>query len=394
MPLTAVLDGRPIFIFDHDARALANIASLVRRRRQSLRCKDCAHAMTVVMPALRSWHFRHLSAAPVDCHYVIARESDAHRDLKGRIYDMCRARGWDAEVEWRVPGTNRRADVWARDELGRQFTFEVQLSVIPDDTAYDRSSDHLRAGLTPVWLIEGDLRSWAFPEGAKRVRIERRDGWALIGMGDPIQSEVVTTSVNDHLFMHARRARVLPLSKLLPLLDAPAPAPSPRRLHDQQRSHQADSRPRALTARVRQSPKPAKTQAIARANEPAARPLHDITAQPRPTTTRASASRRYQRNPDLPDHVNVIDRLRSLAGVLTDADVPDAARFERMRDLPRSHWTDRHIAVALKEVWEQRFWLWEHDWESGCGACGLPLDSVLIRRGYHLGCARTLLSCH
>jgi len=162
MPLTAVLDGQPIYVLDHDASELAAIAYAVRKRHRSLRCKDRAHAMTVVMPR-RPWHFRHATSAPTNCRFGSARESDEHRDLKRRFYDLCRACGWNAEVEWQVPGTKRRADVWAQDALGRQFAFEVQLSKVRDDSTYARSVDHLQAGLTPVWLIASDVRCWAFP---------------------------------------------------------------------------------------------------------------------------------------------------------------------------------------------------------------------------------------
>lgn len=349
MPLTAVLDGRPVFVFDHDSASLANIASLVKRRRLSLRCKDCAHAMTVVMPGRRSWHFRHLPGAPTDCHFAIARESEAHRDLKRRIYDMCRAREWDAEVEWRVAGTNRRADVWARDHLGRQFTFEVQLSAIRDDTCYDRSSDHLRAGFTPVWLVEGDLRPWAFPEGTKRVRLQRLGDWILTGMGDPVHTEDMHGSSAEDLFLHVRSARVLAFTKLLPLLDAPAPVPSPARLNrDVGHLSPLDVlRPLALPAPARTTGEAADGHPKRLATDQLPMPINSVVAPRRKFVTQASTSKRYRRNPDLPDHVVVIERLRSLATVLADASMPDRDRFERIRDLPRPRWTADHLAAAL-----------------------------------------------
>lgn len=388
MPLTAVLDGQPIFIFDHDARELANIASLVKRRRQSLRCKDCTHAMTVVMPGRRSWHFRHLPGASVDCHYVIARESEAHLELKRRIYDMCRARGWDAEVEWHVPGTSRRADVWARDYLGRQFTFEVQLSAIPDATAYDRSSDHLRAGFTPVWLVEGDLRSWAFPDGAKRARLQWHDDWMLIGIGDPVGTDEIVMPTDGDLFTYARIAKSLALTKLLPLLDAPAPLPS--RPIGASRSGQTspfrDRTPLALPAGAQPVLPPADDAPQGAAADEIVQSQPVAGVQRLRVPQRPSASKRYRRNPDLPDHVVVIDRLQSLASVLTDAPTSYRDRFERIRDLPRRAWTQEHLLAALELVWRHRIWLWEQGWQSGCGRCGLPLDPDFVRRGYHFGC--------
>lgn len=395
MPLTAVLDGRPIFVFDHDAPALANIASLVKRRCLSLRCKDCAYAMTIVMSGRRRWHFRHLPGAPADCHFVIARESDAHRDLKRRIYDMCRAREWEAEAEWRVPGTSRRADVWARDHLGRQFTFEVQLSAIRDDTCYDRSSDHLRAGFTPVWLVEGDLRSWAFPEGTKRVRLQRLGDWVLTGMGGPISAEDVQGRVAEDLLLHARTARALAFTKLLSLLDAPAPVPSPTsfRRVDGHRSPLVDRRPLALPAPARAASEPSYGRPKRLTADQLPMPLNSVAAPRRMFVKQTSTSKRYLRNPDLPDHVVVIDRLRSLATVLAHASMPDRDRFERMRELPLPQWTADHLATALKEIWVHRLWLWERDWEPCCGGCGLPLDPVLIRRGYHLGCFAPKIRC-
>lgn len=379
MPLTAVLDGRPIFIFDHDAPALATIASQVKRRQQSLRCKDCAHQMTIVMPARRTWHFRHLPSAPTACHFVIARESDTHRELKRRIYDMCRARGWEAEVEWRVPGTSRRADVWTRDHLGRQFTFEVQLSAIPDDTSFERSNDHLRAGLTPVWLVQGDLRSWAFPEGVQRVRLHRQDDWVLTGMGEPVDSGEMQATAESDLFMYARTARSVPFAKLLPLLDAPLPTPSP--------SYRIVSRTSSAQSTACETPLALPTADAARRRDSGrpSYPLADWARRKRLDRLDRARAKRKQR---LLERAVVIETLRSLADSLTEAPDADAIRFRLMADTPASAWTDKQFSAALHDIWSHRMWLRDRGWQPICGVCGLPVDVTFIRSGVHAECRK------
>ena len=379
MPLTAVLDGRPIFIFDHDAPALANIASLAKRRRQSIHCKDCSHAMTVVMPARRSWHFRHLAGAPADCRFVVARESDAHRELKRRIYDMCRARGWDAEVEWGVPGTNRRADVWARDHLGRQFTFEVQLSAIPDDTSYARSVDHIQAGLTPVWLIAGDLRAWAFPNDAKRVRLQRHGDWVLTGHGDvKCDEDLGWVSDAPAAPPYGRKTRVLGLSILLPLLDSPAPTPVGRRetQHRGLPPGAAATTPLAL---------PGSTAPVTKNKGGSVQTLGEWARYKRLARLNRARSANKQLRVD---QAAIIDRLRTLAAVLSDAGGVDAFRYRQMTELPLADWTRKHYTTALAEIWSHRFWLRDLGWQPFCGGCGLALDEALIRSGVHVGCYR------
>ena len=101
-------------------------------------------------------------------------------------------------------------------------------------------------------------------------------------------------------------------------------------------------------------------------------PLNSVTAPRRMFVKQPSTSKRYRRNPDLPDHVVVIGRLRSRATVLVDASVTGRDHFERMRDLPQPQWTADHLAAALKEVWVHRPWLWERDWEPFRGGCALP----------------------
>lgn len=271
--------------------------------------------------------------------------------------------------------------------MGANSPFEVQLSAIRDDTCYDRSSDHLRAGFTPVWLVEGDLQSWAFPDGTKRVRLQRLGDWVFTGMGDPVHTEGVHCRVAEDLFLHARNARVVPFTKLLSLLDAPSPVPSQARFSrdDGYRSPLVDRRPLALPAPARTASEPADGRPKRLNADQLPMALNSVVAPRRmPAVNQATTGKRYRRNPDLPDHVVVIDRLRSLATVLADASMPGRDRFERMRDLPRPHWTPDHLAAALKEVWAHRLWLWERDWEPCCGGCGLPLDPVLIRSGYHL----------
>ncbi|MEU0265692.1 competence protein CoiA family protein [Nocardioides sp. NPDC006303] len=374
MPLTAVLDGRPVYVFDHDAPALARIASAVRSHHQSLRCQDCDHTMTVVMPTRRRWHFRHTLGAPAECRYVQANESEDHRDLKRRIYDMCRARGWDAEVEWHVPGTKRRADVWARDQLGRQFTFEVQLSKIADGTSYARSLDHLHAGLTPVWLIAGDLRSWAFPDGARRVRLQRHGEWVLTGLGHVAHERDLGWIPKGPDTPHARKARVFSLTMLLPLLDSPSPTPS---------SHRRTSRSALQPPLI---PRP--QLALPAPNPPVGEvrrwPTHPLAEWCRPKRLGRVDRARSERQKS--ERSVIIDRLRTLAGVLAVGSVGDSCRFQRMSDLPTPHWTHEHFAVALMEVWAHRHWLWEHGVPPVCGGCGLSLDGALIDSGVHIGC--------
>ncbi|WP_328530737.1 competence protein CoiA family protein [Nocardioides sp. NBC_00368] len=378
MPLTAVLDGRPIFIFDHDARSFADVASLVKRRRQALRCKDCSHSMTVVMPARRSSHFRHLAGAPADCRFVVARESDAHHELKRRIYGMCRALGWDAKVEWCVPGTNRRADVWTRDHLGRQFTFEVQLSAIPDDTSYARSVDHIQAGITPVWLIDGDLRAPAFPDDAKRVRLQRHGEWVLTGHGDVKRDEDLGWVSDGPAASHSRKTRVLGLSTLLPLLDSPARTPVARR-----ETQHRGLPPAAASTTPLALPGPA---ASATNNKGGSVQLLGEWARHK-RLGRLNRARSMNRQLRV-DRAAIIDRLRTLAAVLADARVADAFRFRQMTELPLADWTRKHYTTALAEIWSYRFWLRDLGWQPFCGGCGLALDEALIQSGVHVGCYR------
>jgi len=336
--------------------------------------------MTVVMPGRRRWHFRHLAGAPADCHFVIARESDAHRELKRQIYDVCRARGWDAEIEWRVPGTNRRADVWARDHLGHQFTFEVQLSAIPGDTAYARSVDHLQAGLTPVWLIEGDLRTWAFPDGAKRVRLQRHGEWLLTGHGD-VKCDEDRNWVSDTPGTptpYGRTPRVLGLSMLLALLDSPAPTPVARR-----ETQHRGLPPAAAATTPLALPGPA---APATGNKGGSVQLLGEWARHK-RLDRLNRARSMNRQLRV-DRAAIIDRLRTLAAVLADAGVADAFRFRQMTELPLADWTRKHYTTALAEIWSHRFWLRDLGWQPFCGGCGLALDEALIQSGVHVGCYR------
>lgn len=378
MPLTAVLDGQPIYVLDYDASALTAIASAVRKHQRSLRCKDCAHAMTVVMPTRRLWHFRHATNALATCQFSSARESDNHRDLKRRIYDMCRARGWEAEIEWHVPGTKRRADVWARDPLGRQFTFEVQLSKIPDDTSYARSIDHLQAGITPVWLIASDLRHWAFPTGAKRVRLQRHGDWVLTGLGDIVLDEGHGWMVKRSGTPHGRKTRVLEFSMLVPLLDSPVPTPEAP-------GHHARWASPPLVAPDSRLALPSPTVPVAGLKSRSADSLSEWARGKRlGNLDRARATGRHLRS----DRASVIARLQALAGVLADAGVTDAVRYRRMSQLPASAWTREHFNAALIDIWTQRFWLRDRGHQPICGCCGLSLDESLIRSGVHVGCRR------
>lgn len=99
IPLTAVLDGHPIYVLDHDASELAAIA-YARPGASSVPALQgpCprddprnADATPVALPS----HDKRSDELPVRQR----RESDDRRDLTRRIYDMRRAHGWKASTD-------------------------------------------------------------------------------------------------------------------------------------------------------------------------------------------------------------------------------------------------------------------------------------------------------
>lgn len=83
-------------------------------------------------------------------------ESEDHQHCKRILTDWLNKQKIDALCEYRIPGLDRRADIYFH-YMGEAFVFEVQLSHMSPTVYSDRTRDYIRAGIIPYWIGAGKL---------------------------------------------------------------------------------------------------------------------------------------------------------------------------------------------------------------------------------------------
>jgi hypothetical protein len=79
-------------------------------------------------------------------------ETPEHEQMKYRIYQICKEKGWTTQPEYPSPTNDWRADVFATNGA-RKIAFEVQLSKISQEELQNRENKYVRDGIESYWLL-------------------------------------------------------------------------------------------------------------------------------------------------------------------------------------------------------------------------------------------------
>lgn len=155
MPLSARLDGEPIYAFDLDDDAASALTARVKRREATL-TMACGRGAFLRVSKLGTRHFVH-GRAEVQCDWGHISMTAEHMAAQRIIIEAARAAGWDAVDE--VAGGNDEDGRWRADVMasrgGTRVAFEVQWSRQSDYRYEERQAAYARDRVRAAWFSRG-----------------------------------------------------------------------------------------------------------------------------------------------------------------------------------------------------------------------------------------------
>ncbi|MBM7620617.1 competence CoiA-like predicted nuclease [Bacillus tianshenii] len=116
-------------------------------RRYKYNCPACGSEVKLKSGNIRRMHFAHLDT---ECRASSEAETSYHLEGKSKLHEALKING-SPELEYYIPKTSQRADVFLRTE--QDFAFEFQCSSIQPSVIEQRSSSYQSESIIPVWLI-------------------------------------------------------------------------------------------------------------------------------------------------------------------------------------------------------------------------------------------------
>lgn len=150
MPLTARLNGEPIYAFELDDDAAKALTARVKRGEATL-AMACGRPGFLRRSKIGTRHFFHGRAAEV-CDWPHGSMTEQHMTAQRIIITAARAAGWDAVDE--VAGNGWRADVLATRGRTR-IAIEVQWSRQADYRYDERQEAYEVDGVRAAWFSRG-----------------------------------------------------------------------------------------------------------------------------------------------------------------------------------------------------------------------------------------------
>ena len=149
MPLSAIIEDQRIIGPDLSQEEWNN---LKQRHRSGLPVlMGCCSAPGHLRTSKKGLqHFYHASKS-ADCNWE--HESLAHLEIKNEIYQICKAAGWEASVEFISADNDWRADVYTQKN-DKTIVFEIQLTRIPLETLKERDAKYRKLGFESYWILK------------------------------------------------------------------------------------------------------------------------------------------------------------------------------------------------------------------------------------------------
>lgn len=122
---------------------------------QPYTCPECGGELVVKQGKIKIWHYAHRTNLH-NCSR--AGETLYHLELKDFLYRKLKDQPWvtRCELEFPVPGINRRADVWAitvRNHVYAQIAFECQVSTPPLTELQEKITDYTSNGIHVAYIF-------------------------------------------------------------------------------------------------------------------------------------------------------------------------------------------------------------------------------------------------
>lgn len=135
-------DGILITLHDHKDTSSQETIKMYKYN-----CPACGSEVKLKSGNIRRMHFAHLNT---ECRASSEAETFYHLEGKAKLYQSLKISG-SPELEYYIPQTMQRADVFLRTK--QDFAFEFQCSTIHPSIIEQRSTLYESESIIPIWLI-------------------------------------------------------------------------------------------------------------------------------------------------------------------------------------------------------------------------------------------------